>query len=308
MQRHLNLLTIIIVGLIGVNAYVLIVSTRADARSAPPAFNVGQAFIVEPARVNYLPILSGSSSVDLDAKAAVVYDFQADRNLFQKNINQKLPVASLTKIMTAVVAWEHLNPNEVVTVRPSAVKVDQEKQDLHSQETISVSNLMQLMLIKSSNDAAYALRDHAKIRNIDLVAAMNEKAAELGMINTRFTDPAGLDDEAYSTAADMVKLVRYALRYSAIWNFSREQTAVIVSADGEFSREIKSTNQLLGVLSDIVGGKTGYTDRALGCMILVVAAPNDSSDKIISIILGSRERFTDMKKLVDWARSAYRWE
>ena len=308
MQRHLNLLTIIIVGLIGVNAYVLIVSTRADARSAPLAFNAGQAFIVEPARVNYLPILSGSSSVDLDAKAAVVYDFQADRNLFQKNINQKLPVASLTKIMTAVVAWEHLNPNEDVTVRPSAVKVDQEKQDLHSQETISVSNLMQLMLIKSSNDAAYALRDHAKIRNIDLVAAMNEKAAELGMINTRFTDPAGLDDEAYSTAADMVKLVRYALRYSAIWNFSREQTAVIVSADGEFSREIKSTNQLLGVLSDIVGGKTGYTDRALGCMILVVAAPNDSSDKIISIILGSRERFTDMKKLVDWARIAYRWE
>ncbi|OGN17449.1 MAG: hypothetical protein A3C88_00290, partial [Candidatus Yanofskybacteria bacterium RIFCSPHIGHO2_02_FULL_50_12] len=299
---------IIIVGLIGVNAYVLVVSTGIDNRGTPAAFTAAQAFIVEPARVNYLPILSGSSSVDLDAKAAVVYDFQADRNLFQKNINQKLPVASLTKIMTAVVAWEHLNPNEVVTVRPSAVKVDQEKQDLHSQETISVSNLMQLMLIKSSNDAAYALRDHAKIRNIDLVAAMNEKAAELGMINTRFTDPAGLDDEAYSTAADMVKLVRYALRYSAIWNFSREQTAVIVSADGEFSREIKSTNQLLGVLSDIVGGKTGYTDRALGCMILVVAAPNDSSDKIISIILGSRERFTDMKKLVDWARSAYRWE
>ena len=308
MQRHLNLLTIIIVGLIGVNAYVLVVSTGIDNRGTPAAFTAAQAFIVEPARVNYLPILSGSSSVDLDAKAAVVYDFQADRNLFQKNINQKLPVASLTKIMTAVVAWEHLNPNEVVTVRPSAVKVDQEKQDLHSQETISVSNLMQLMLIKSSNDAAYALRDHAKIRNIDLVAAMNEKAAELGMINTRFTDPAGLDDEAYSTAADMVKLVRYALRYSAIWNFSREQTAVIVSADGEFSREIKSTNQLLGVLSDIVGGKTGYTDRALGCMILVVAAPNDSSDKIISIILGSRERFTDMKKLVDWARIAYRWE
>ena len=308
MQWHLNLLTIIIVGLIGVNAYVLVVSTGIDNRGTPAAFTAAQAFIVEPARVNYLPILSGSSSVDLDAKAAVVYDFQADRNLFQKNINQKLPVASLTKIMTAVVAWEHLNPNEVVTVRPSAVKVDQEKQDLHSQETISVSNLMQLMLIKSSNDAAYALRDHAKIRNIDLVAAMNEKAAELGMINTRFTDPAGLDDEAYSTAADMVKLVRYALRYSAIWNFSREQTAVIVSADGEFSREIKSTNQLLGVLSDIVGGKTGYTDRALGCMILVVAAPNDSSDKIISIILGSRERFTDMKKLVDWARIAYRWE
>jgi D-alanyl-D-alanine carboxypeptidase len=184
--------------------------------------------------------------------------------------------------------------------------VDGEKRDLNEGETISVNNLLQLMLVKSSNDAAYALADHAKTKNIDLIAAMNAKAAELGMLNTRFADPAGLDDTGYSTAADMVKAVRYALRYSAIWNFSREKTATVLSADGKFSHEVASTNQLLGVLSDIVGGKTGYTDGALGCMILVVDIPA-ADDKIVSIILGSRERFTDMEKLVNWAKTAYRW-
>ena len=79
------------------------------------------------------------------------------------------------------------------------------------------------------------------------------------------------------------------------------------------THEIKSTDQLLGVLADIVGGKTGYTDSALGCMILIVDAParigvSNQSDRIVAIILGSRDRFGDMKNLVSWAKQAYRWK
>ena len=165
---------------------------------------------------------------------------------------------------------------------------------------------MQLMLIRSSNDAAYALRDYASEQNIDLIAAMNDKAQELAMYSTHFTDPAGLDDAAFSTASDLAKEVTYALRYDAIWNASRQATATIESADGKISHDIKSTDELLGVLADIVGGKTGYTEGALGCMILIVNAPDNN--KLIGIVLGSNGRFEAMKNLVQWTQRAYKWK
>lgn len=308
MDRKFLAPTIIIVGLVSVNVYLFVSRNLVGDASASRPFGATQAFIAPPNQTDFMPILDANAGgVTLDAKAAIVYDLQADRNLFQKNIADKLPIASLTKVMTAVVTWENLDPNAVVTVQPDAVKVDGERQNLYAGEEITVRNLMQLMLVESANDAAYALRDYAKTKGLDLIALMNAKAKALNMINTHYEDPAGLDDTGYSTAADLVKVVHYTLRYDAIWNFSTEKTATVVSADGRFTHDIKSTNQLLGVLSDIVGGKTGYTDSALGCMILIVDIPNQN-DKIISILLGSRSRFDDMTKLVDWARSAYRWE
>lgn len=300
-------LTIIIVSLVSANAYFLVSGNRTVG-PRPTVFDPAKAFIAQSNQADFLPILNASAGdISLDAKSAIVYDLQADRYLFQKNISEQVPIASLTKVMTAVVAWENLDPDAVVTVLPDAVKVDGERRNLYAGEEITVRNLMQLMLVESSNDAAYALRDYAKTKGLDLVNLMNVKAASLRMINTRYQDPAGLDDSGYSSAADLVKVVKYALRYDAIWNFSREKTATVLSADGKITHNIKSTNQLLGVLSGIVGGKTGYTDGALGCMILIVDIPNQN-DKIISIILGSRRRFEDMTKLVNWTKSAYRWE
>jgi D-alanyl-D-alanine carboxypeptidase len=308
MQRKLTILTIIISALISVNVYFLVIDAGIRDPQNGPAFNSAQAYLMPVTQADYLPILDTSAGeVKLDARAAIVYDVTSDKNLFVKSPRQKLPIASLTKILTSIVVWENLSPSDVVTVQSSAVKVDGQRQDLYTGEKISVNNLMQLMLIESSNDAAYALADFSKTKGIDLIGAMNSKAASLGMIDTKIFDTAGLDDKGYSTVQDLVKAVKYALRYDAIWNFSREKSATIVSADGKFSHEIQSTNQLLGVLSDIVGGKTGYTDTALGCMILIVDIPKQN-DKIISIVLGSHGRFEDMKNLVQWATRAYRWE
>lgn len=308
MARKITILSIIIAVLFSVNVYFLVTSAGIKDQDAGPVFNTAQVYVMPVTQADFLPILDASTgNIALDARSAIVYDIKSNRALFSKDSRQKLPIASLTKILTAIVVWENMSPNDIVTVQPDAVKVDGERQDLYTGETMSVTNLMQLMLVESSNDAAYALRDHVATKNLDLVAMMNAKAAALDMNSTHAVDPAGLDDRGYSTAEDLIKAVHYALRYDAIWNFSREKTAVVTSSDGRFSHDIKTTNQLLGVLADIVGGKTGYTDSALGCMMLVVDIPNQD-DKIISVILGSRARFTDMKNLVEWTTRAYRWQ
>lgn len=315
MQKKLTFLTIVVAILALVNAYFFITVVRDPLEGPGPVFTTAEAFVLPQVQVSYLPILdTGASEVELDAKSAILYDVRSDRNLFEKDIKEKLPVASLTKIVSAIVVWEKFSPSEPVIVRASAIKVDGERQDLYENETMSVRDLVQLMLIQSSNDAAYALRDHAAERGMDLIEEMNLKAAELGMRDTRFVDAAGLNDLGYSTAADLVKAVRYALRYDALWSFSREPTVTVTSADGKFSHAVKNTNQLLGALSDIVGGKTGYTDSALGCMILIIDAPSrhygvtDPKDRLIAVVLGSRSRFEDMRNLVSWAKRAYRWQ
>ncbi len=308
MDRKLAGLTIVVAILVLANAYFFITIYRTPLDGPSAVFHDNQAFIFPSQPISYLPILDTSANeVPLDAKSAILYDVKSDRNLFEKNIKDKLSIASLTKVMNAVVVWEKFSPNDIVTVQSSAVEVDGQRKDLYAGETLSVHDLMQMMFIESSNDAAYALRDYAASHSIDLVAEMNAKATALGMHDTHFVDPAGLNDLGYSTASDLVKGVAYALRYDALWSFSRQSSATIVSADGKISHEIKSTDQLLGVLSDIVGGKTGYTDSALGCMILIVDAPNQS-DRIIAIILGSHDRFGDMKNLISWAKQAYRWQ
>ncbi len=308
MDRRLNALTIVIALLVLVNAYFFITVTRRPSDNfAGPVFNTAQAYIAPPSQVSFLPIMDGDAQdVKLDAAAAILYDIKADRNLFEKNVKQRLPIASLTKILNAIVIWEKFSPNDQVTVASTAIKVDGERQELYENETLSIRDLMQLMLIQSSNDAAYALRDHAAENGMDLVKEMNNKAQELGMRDTRVLDPAGLNDAGYSTASDLVKAVRYALQYDALWSFSRESSVTVTSTDGKVSHAIKTTNQLLGVLSDIVGGKTGYTDSALGCMILIVDIPGQ--DRMIAVILGSHGRFDDMKNLISWAKRVYRWE
>ncbi|HZZ99478.1 MAG TPA: serine hydrolase [Candidatus Paceibacterota bacterium] len=309
MQKKITVLTIIIVGLVSVNAYFIV----TDAKTQPisdtgPVFASTELYVKAPAPADYLPILDSSADrVKLDAKAAISFDIKADKNLYEKNIDQRLPVASLTKILNAIVSWENFDPNAIVSVEPDAVKVDGERQDLYVGEQISVNSLMQMMLIESSNDAANALADYAQTKGFDMVEAMNAKAAKLGMTNTHFIDPAGLNDSGYSTVHDLSKAVTYALRYSALWNFSREPSAIVTSADGKISHEVKATDQLLGVLSGIIGGKTGYTDGALGCMMLIVKIP-DQQDTVVNVLIGSNQRFVDMQRLVDWVRTAYRWQ
>lgn len=312
MKRKLYLLIIVLIGLALANAvFILKFPRQGDGLTSvgTEMVNTSQAYILPLSEPSYFPILiDGEEKPVLTAKSAAVYDIRLGRFIFAKNPRTHLPVASLTKILTSLVALEHLNVNDVVTVPPEVIRVDGEKQTLYKDEKISVLSLLKLMLIESSNDSAFALADYfEKKTGLDMVEQMNAKAVSLQMSDSKFLDPAGLNDAAYSTAEDMIKLVRVALREDLLWNITTEKNTVIKSDDGKIEHTVESTNQLFGVIPDVAGGKTGFTNGALGCMILIVDIPG-KNDKLITVILGSTERFNDTKKLVDWAKTAYKWE
>jgi len=309
--------TIAIVILFGVNIFLTVVNSREVTLNDSISFRSlqisdqaqdEQAYILPISGPNYIPILDSNIQKPLiGAKSAIIYDTGSSRFLYERNLEIKLPIASLTKILSAVVALEKLNLDDIATISESSIRVDGEKQDLYLGEKLSVRNLLKLMLIESSNDAAYALANYAEEKRLDFTGEMNLKAKALNMRDSFFNDPAGLDDSAYSTAQDLVKLVEYSLNYKEIWDISAEKTAIIESSDERIKHSIKSTNRLLGLIKDIIGGKTGYTDGALECMILVASVP-DYPGQLISIVLGSDDRFGDTQKLVEWTRAAYRWK
>lgn len=314
MRRKLFMLTIMIAALAGVNLFFVLknpeVQTDGQARLAPliPIAQAAQVYVLPVSEPSYLPILDTNlSKPTIAATAALVYDARSSRLLYAKNTSTQLPIASLTKILTAATVLDLLNLDDVATIEKTAIRVDGEKQDLYAGEKITVRNLVSFMLVPSSNDAAYALADYAKAQGIDLVAEMNKKAVALGMNDSKFLDPAGLNDEAYSTAYDMSVLVGKVISRKEIWSALTQSEITVTSVDGAITHHAKNTNQLLSTVPNITGGKTGYTEKALGCMILLVDVPG-REDTLVSIVLGSNDRFGDTKKLIDWTLNAYRWQ
>lgn len=269
----------------------------------------GQAFLLPVSETSYLPVRDFNVPEPvLETRAAMLFDVRSGRTLFSKNPNQRLPIASITKLMSALVVLDNLNLRDVFTVPAEDINVDGKGADFYKNEQLLGTDLFKIMLIKSSNDAALAFATAAQKAGIDFVAKMNEKAQSLGMTNTRFADPAGLNDQdAFSTASDLVKLIRYAARYDLISQTLITGSVTVTSIDGKAVHNLVNTNQLLSRLPGIVMGKTGYTDNALGTMALEVGI-NDGRDIIISVILGAKDRFLETEKLIQWGRTAYRWQ
>lgn len=276
---------------------------------AVPEMSAAQAYLLPVVNPGYAPIRETTvSDPQVDASAALVYHVDTGRYLYEKNADTRLPIASLTKLLSALVAQDLLDGQAIVAIASGSIRVDGQMQTLFDGERIMVRDLISMMLVESSNDAAYALAAFARELGIDFVERMNAKAATLGMDSCAFTDPAGLDDNAYCTARDLVRLVRFAMRQvPQIWPVTTVRELDVRSSDGRIVHHLKSTNELLDQIPEIVGGKTGYTDGALGCLILVVKVFG-KSDTLISIVLGSRARFSDTLTLIDWAGRAYQWQ
>ena len=269
-------------------------------------------YLLPTTETNYFPIRDwGISDPALTARSVVLYDSVSEKVLFSMNSESKLPIASLTKLMTAVAVVENINLDDAVTVKKSAIERSKKEgggNDLYEGEKIKAINLLKLMLIESSNVAAYAFADHLEEEHgINLVEKMNEKAKILEMNDTFFTESAGLDDKnSFSTSQDLIKLVRYSFRYGNLYDILKTQRAEVASIDGILRHQILNTNELLGKLFNIIGGKTGFTELAGGSIILVTESPNPES-RLIAVVLGSSDRFKDTETLVKWAEKAYIW-
>jgi D-alanyl-D-alanine carboxypeptidase len=239
------------------------------------------------------------------ADAAFIYDIDSGKVLYSKNPEKIRPVASVTKVMTAIVILENKDLDEIVKVAPQAAWVTGSKMHLYPFEQIKVRELIAGMLIASANDAAKALESY--FGKEDLVNLMNEKSEWLGLKATHFVEASGLDAQDHSSVKDLAILSDYALKNKIFKDLVRKREYTAVSANGKIQHLVHTTNRLLKNYPDIIGLKTGFTDEAGNCLI---AAAKQKNHRIVAIVLGVPDgdlRFFEARKLLDWAFKNYRW-
>jgi len=234
----------------------------------------------------------------LSASAYLVYDSDADRVLFAHNSTAAVPVASLTKLMTALLVLEAGDLQAEVIVEANDL-VGGTSMQLIPGELITVEDLLWGMLIPSGNDAATALARHVSGSVDAFVIEMNRRAATLGLQQTHFVNPHGLDADGHlSSAADLLVLVQQNWDYPL---FRQIVSTAQVNINGHL---LTNTNQLLGSYPNTNGIKTGTTDAAGQCLVVGIQA---DGHQVITIILGSSDRYSDARALYEQYRENYRW-
>lgn len=243
---------------------------------------------------------------EISSKSILAVEYNTGKILYEKNKDEKLPPASTTKLMTALVALDLYKTSEIVTVPSFCTGLNTQKAGYIPGETDNVDNLLKTLLIYSSGDAACALAV-GKLSYEDFVSLMNTKAISLEMSNTHFTNPIGFDGENsdnYSSASDLNKLAKEVLKYILLKENVRTREITLKSPSTGNMRQIRNTNDLLWNLPGTVGIKTGRTYAAGEVLIYEYRA--DGKD-IIIVVMGSLDRFTDTKRVLEWILQSYRW-
>lgn len=273
---------------------------------------------------------SDTADIDLTAKAILVIDIASGKIIYGKDADKKLPIASLTKLATALAILELSDKNmhndwisgermiynleKSIIITKSAIEQEGDSGSLEEGEIIKAKDLLSAMLIASSNDAAWALAEDAGRESreggtiSDFVELMNRMAQSEKMEATHFSNPTGIDDkENYSSAGDVLRVTQKFMRYyPEIFALTKIKKLDIKSLDGTNLHHLENTNKLLGKMPGIIGGKTGFTDEAGESLVLVVKNPVNGAI-ISAAIIGSKDRFREMEKLVDWVWDSYEW-
>ena len=252
----------------------------------------------------WLPSLANKISANLktpeiSAQSALVFDTTTKKVLYSKNPKMKLPMASLTKIMTAIIALENKKKDDVYIVSADDL-VGEDSMGLDVGEKLSLKELMYGMMLHSGNDAAEVLANNFPSGGVAFVKAMNNKAKALGLTDTNFTNPTGLegDGNQYTTVYDLVVTSEYALS-----NFPLFDQVVstfdynIAQTDAHKAFYLENETNLLTSYPGVKGIKTGYTPEAGFCLVTYL---DYGGHKIIGVILNSENRRDDMKELLDY--------
>ncbi|MFA6296700.1 MAG: D-alanyl-D-alanine carboxypeptidase family protein [Patescibacteria group bacterium] len=252
-----------------------------------------------------------SLGMQITSKSAIVVDRKTKKVLYEKNPNQRMAMASMTKLMTAIVFLEESkkNLNDRFLVPYEITVLDGAGIGLESGEEITYKDLLWGALIGSGNDAAEGLALTLDNRK-EFIDKMNEKAKELGLLDTHFACASGLDTENhYSTASDMAKILDYALGLKEIKEAIKVKEFDVNSLNTDLVHHILNTNRLLRYdYPKMVGGKTGYTDAAGFC--LASLSSDEKNNDILTVVMNSDldgNQFQDTKALVDWTYKNYKW-
>ncbi len=253
---------------------------------------------------NIPPVSKNLSIPQLSARAVLVKDLGTDTILYQKDANRPYPIASTTKIMTALVASEYFKPNSVLTVKDGAL-VEGAKVGLIRGENLSFSSMLYGMLLPSGNDAAFAIAENYPGGVLGFISAMNKKSFQLNLANTHFDNPAGFDSpNHFSSARDLAVITQEALKnYQLARIFSTRETN-IVSLDKKYKHELINLNKLLSQVKGVLGVKTGYTEQAKENLVTLV---NREGHSILTVVLGSDDRFGESTKLIEWVYTNFQW-
>jgi len=239
----------------------------------------------------------------LSAQSAVLMLCDGETVIYDKEANRRLPMASTTKIMTALVALELCDPAMPVTVDASAVGTEGSSVYLIEGEQLTLEQLLYALLLESANDAAVAIAVACAGSEEAFVEKMNEKATELGLRDTHFENPHGLDgDTHYTTATELAKIACAALQNSMLRTICSTKKTTIPHPDPHTTRLLVNHNKLLRVYDGCIGVKTGYTQRSGRCL---VSAAEKNGVTLVAVTLNASGDWNDHKTLLDYGFSRY---
>ncbi len=253
------------------------------------------------------PRLTGKQvAPNLSAEAVIAIDQESAVPLLSINERIAWRPASLTKLMTALVALDYYQLDTELLVKRLAPSRDEADMGLAVGDNLSVRSLLYGLLIPSGNDAAYTLADNYPGGIDGFVGAMNQKASDLHMEETLFVNPSGLDSPGHlSTAYDLSLLAREALKNEFISKVVAIKATRVADSTNQKSYFLRNVNQLLGVVAGVDGVKTGFTDLAGQCLITSVSR---DGRRIIVVLLGSSDRFSESTQVIEWVYRNYTWE
>ncbi|HOK20684.1 MAG TPA: serine hydrolase [Candidatus Paceibacterota bacterium] len=257
----------------------------------------------------------------INAEGALLVDLDSDFIFYQKQPNLRRPIASLTKLMTAVIAEKNFSPDEEVTISEKALNTDGDPNIFYQDERLKVNDLIKALLMISSNKAAQALALH--MGEEKFVGLMNEMAKELEMTQTTFVEPTGLSFLNQSTPSDLKKLLRYIVdehpnlliisktaqdKITGVYNKGQKSIAVVhdLSNINLLSHNPDFLNEINVIYA---GGKTGFTDEAWQTFCGVFLVPSQRSNepprRVLVVVLKTADRYNDIETLLRWLNKAY---
>jgi D-alanyl-D-alanine carboxypeptidase (penicillin-binding protein 5/6) len=253
--------------------------------------------------LDQLPAESAQSVPVVTMPAGLVMT-EDGRELWARDPETRRAMASTTKIMTAIVVLENVQLDAEVTVPNVALTVGESAAGLRAGDVLAVRQLLEAMLVKSGNDAAIALAVHVSGNRAAFVDLMNEKAASLGLADTHFMNPHGLDEQGHhTTARDLAVIARYAMNIDDFRRMVAMPSVTVISPRGE--RVLEASNLLIGEYPGANGVKTGWTNDAGYCL---VASAEREGIELIAVVLGSKDenvRFIQAERMLDWGFDHY---
>lgn len=287
-----------------------------DQANSKKTVSASENNLTDLPEISIRPIIkSSATNPTANAKHYVLVDLDSDEILAQSDKDARVPIASTTKIMTAIVALENYKLTDVATISETATTQIGADAYLRPGEKIDILNLLNCMLIKSGNDSAYAIAEYmnkpGETGIKSFVDKMNEKAKELGMNNTHYEDSSGLNTTGYSSAYDLYLATRHALKDQTFVSIVKKSSAVAKNVDSTIWHELNNSNRLVNEYQypGAIGVKTGYMPEAGHC--LVGAAKRDGHT-LVAIVL---DTFSDTasasadesRRLLDWGFNNIEW-